>query len=387
MNPHRIVLRAYNVGFGDCFLLTFDYAAQRRRVLIDFGSTAPPAAAPADYMLRIARDIAAGGRLHAVVATHRHSDHISGFGSSTGKIIESLAPEVVIQPWTEDPAAAPDGMGGPGTCTQGEAGLQNRSAVRSLLEMGHKGRAVYVHAGSGSGLEQVLPGVDVFVLGPPTLEQSAAIRRERPRNAAEFWQFRAFWESQARSTTAAADLFPHAPRYTPDAAPANLRWFLGRARRIRFEQAQEFVRALDRELNNTSVILLFRIGDFSLLFPGDAQIENWSWSLGQSRYRELLRRVNVYKVGHHGSFNATPRSLWNLFARRSRKEDEPGRLLSLLSTRSETHGSEGARTEVPRRTLVEALARESNLFCTQSLPKSRSYREFEFTLDKGQRHE
>jgi glyoxylase-like metal-dependent hydrolase (beta-lactamase superfamily II) len=386
VSPRKIVLRAYNVGFGDCFLLTFHYAKSRRRVLIDFGSTAPPAGAPVDYMLRVARDIAAGGRLHAVVATHRHRDHINGFGARTGKIIASLAPEVVIQPWTEDPAAAPDGMGGPGACRQGVEDMLNRSAVRCLLEMGRKGRAVYVHGRSPSGLEELLPGVDVFVLGPPTLEQSAAIRRERPRDAAEFWQFRAFWEKQGGAPRC-SDLFPHAPRYAPDAAPAHLRWFLTRARRIRVEQTKEFVRALDHVLNNTSVILLFRIGDFSLLFPGDAQIENWSWSLGQSCYRELLRGVNVYKVGHHGSFNATPRSLWKLFAHRTCKEDEPGRLLSLLSTRSGRHGSEQARTEVPRRTLVETLARESNFFCTQSLPKSQLYREFEFTLDEGDHDE
>jgi hypothetical protein len=379
VSPRRIVLRAYNVGFGDCFLLTFHYSGSQRRVLIDFGSTAPPAGAPADHMRRIARDIAAGGRLHAVVMTHRHRDHISGFGTGTGKIIASLAPEVIIQPWTEDPAAAPDGLSAGGACTQGEEDILNRSAVRCLLEMGRKGRAIYVHGGSPSGLEELLPGVDVFVLGPPTLEQSAAIRRERLRDPAEFWQFRAFWESRAGAAQS-ADLFPHAPRYAPDTAPANLRWFLGRARRIRNRQAKEFVRALDHVLNNTSVILLFRIGDFSLLFPGDAQIENWSWSLGQKRYRELLRGVNVYKVGHHGSFNATPRSLWNLFAHRTGKEDEPGRLLSVLSTRSGRHGSERAHTEVPRRTLVEMLQRESNLFCTQSLPKSQLYREFEFTL-------
>ena len=379
MSPDKIVLRAYNVGFGDCFLLTFHYAARQCRVLIDFGSSAPPHGAPSGYMLRIARDIAAGGRLHAVVATHRHRDHISGFGSACGKIIASLAPDAVIQPWTEDPAAAPDGTGKPGAGTRGEQDMLNRSAVQCLLEMGRKGRAVYVHGGAPSGLEELLPGVDVFVLGPPALEQSAAIRHERPRDAEEYWQFRAFWESQAGAGKS-ADLFPHAPRYTSDTAPANLRWFLARARRIRVEQAQEFVRALDHVLNNTSVILLFRVGDFSLLFPGDAQIENWSWSLGQKRYRELLRAVNVYKVGHHGSLNATPRSLWKLFAHRTRNEDEPGRLLTVLSTRSGQHGSEPAHTEVPRQTLLDTLAHESNLFCTQSLPKSQLYKEFEFPL-------
>jgi hypothetical protein len=383
VKPSKVAVRVYNVGFGDCFLLTFHYAAGNRRVLIDFGSSAPPRQSPSDYMLRVARDIAAGGRLHAVVATHRHRDHINGFGSRTGKIIASLAPELVIQPWTEDPAALADATEPAAIrVAQNYEDIQNRSAVERLMKMGRKSRAVYVHGGSPSGLEEILPGVEINVLGPPTLEQSAAIRRERPRDPAEFWQFRAFLETAAAGS-GGAEVFPHAARYRPDAAPADLRWFLARTRRLGEEQRKEFVRVLDRVLNNTSVILLFRIGDFSMLFPGDAQIENWSWSLGQRCYRELLRGVNVYKVGHHGSFNATPRSLWKLFAHRSRKKNGPSRLVSLLSTRSGKYGDEDMHTEVPRQTLLETLARESNLFCTETLPKSRLYKDFEFVPDRG----
>ena len=378
MTPDKVILRAWNVGFGDCFLLTFCYGVERRRILIDFGTSAPPPGACANHMLRIAGDIAAHGRLHAVVATHRHRDHISGFGGECGKIIASLAPAVVVQPWTEDPEA-------PAGCAADED-IQNRTAVENLAAMGRRGRAVYTHAGASSGLEDVLPGVEIHVAGPPTLGQCAGIRRERARDVAEFWQFRRFLESQASGATA-TELFRCAPRFAPDAVPANLRWFLARAHLIRAEQKKEFVRALDRVLNNSSVILLFKVGDFSMLFPGDAQIENWSWALGQKRYRDLLRGVNVYKVGHHGSFNATPRSLWKLFARRSTKPDAPGRLLSVLSTRCGKHGDERAHTEVPRRTLVEALARESDLFCTQNLPNSTPWRDFEFLLNGGSRDE
>ena len=32
-------LRAYQVGFGDCFLLSFEYGRGERHLLIDFGST------------------------------------------------------------------------------------------------------------------------------------------------------------------------------------------------------------------------------------------------------------------------------------------------------------------------------------------------------------
>jgi glyoxylase-like metal-dependent hydrolase (beta-lactamase superfamily II) len=115
--PARITLRAYPVGFGDCFLLTFHYAARDRHVLIDFGTTAAFPRAPRDTMRRVAADVRArcNGKLHAVVATHRHQDHLSGFatsakGNGTGDVIAACDPDVVIQPWTEDPAAASDAV-------------------------------------------------------------------------------------------------------------------------------------------------------------------------------------------------------------------------------------------------------------------------------------
>ncbi len=69
------------------------------------------------------------------------------------------------------------------------------------------------------------------------------------------------------------------------------------------------VRTVDDALNNTSVILLFEAGTRRLLFPGDAQIENWSYALKHedtADLREGLDQVDLYKVGHHGSRNATP---------------------------------------------------------------------------------
>jgi hypothetical protein len=124
---------------------------------------------------------------------------------------------------------------------------------------------------------------------------------------------------------------------------------------------------LDKAMNNTSVILLFRVGKESLLFPGDAQIENWQYALSREPDRKLLSGVNVYKVGHHGSLNATPKSLWSLFKNRSKDARDPKRLKSLMSTMEHKHGSEASHTEVPRAPLVSALRTNSELFSTQSL--------------------
>ena len=95
--PTRATIRTYHVGFGDCFLISFQYAQKsERHVLIDFGSTGFPKGVPKSRMMEIAEDIKqrTGGKLHAVVATHRHRDHISGFATAkarngTGDIIKS----------------------------------------------------------------------------------------------------------------------------------------------------------------------------------------------------------------------------------------------------------------------------------------------------------
>jgi hypothetical protein len=146
----------------------------------------------------------------------------------------------------------------------------------------------------------------------------------------------------------------------------NARWLIHHARTVRGEQLLQIVRSLDQEMNNTSVILLFQIGKKKLLFPGDAQIENWQYALGQKRYQTLLTSVNLYKVGHHGSLNATPKSLWKLFKNKS-EEKTANRLLSLMSTMEGKHGSVYSETEVPRIKLVRELQHESDLFTTQLL--------------------
>lgn len=203
-SPKKLNIRTYHVGFGDCFLLSFEYGIDNEKhVLIDFGSTGLPEGTPKTRMMDIAKDIKSrsGGKLTAVVATHRHKDHISGFetktgGKGTGDVIKNLEPDLVIQPWTEDPDLAPNatgpaeqnmGIGTRGlvaglrsmqdvalqTMQQtkrtryfgadlrqqlhflGESNINNPSAVKNLMTMGKK--ANYVYSGKDSGLKALLP--------------------------------------------------------------------------------------------------------------------------------------------------------------------------------------------------------------------------------------
>lgn len=73
--------------------------------------------------------------------------------------------------------------------------------------------------------------------------------------------------------------------------------------------------AMNNATNNASLVLAFELskGGKVLLFVGDAQAGNWrSWSDDKFdddgtdiTAEDLLRRTVLYKVGHHGSHNAT----------------------------------------------------------------------------------
>jgi hypothetical protein len=431
MRPARLIIRTYQVGFGDCFLLSFDYGDDgQKHVLMDFGSTSLPHDAPEDRMVEVARDIRkrTGGKLTAVVATHRHKDHISGFATADGKgsgdIIRALKPDLVLQPWTENPDLEPDAQGqprpeagGPGKRVAalfamhtvaglvlnqipslkeedaiprslreeleflGDDNISNRSAVENLMKMGHERR--YLSAGDESGLDALLPGVETFVLGPPTVEQSDRVLKQRSSDENEFWQLRRLAGEGAEATGrgAGASLFDDRyVRHTSAPFPEETRWLIYKAQRMRGEQMLGIVRALDKVLNNTSLILLMKVGNRSLLFPGDAQIENWSYALEQEEYREMLAEVDLYKVGHHGSRNATPKSLWTLFRKRS-KDPNPERLKSVMSTMPGKHGKAERKTEVPRQSLTSELRTETDLISTHDWPATELYRDVAFPFD------
>jgi hypothetical protein len=89
--------------------------------------------------------------------------------------------------------------------------------------------------------------------------------------------------------------------------------------------------------------------------------------LSDPKIDKALSDVNLYKVGHHGSLNATPKGLWALFKNRSANPKAPKRLQSLMSTMPGKHGHADKHTKVPRETLVAALKHESELFSTEAL--------------------
>ena len=409
LKPNRARVRMYQVGFGDCFLLSFEYAKPlgdgraERHVLVDFGSSHSPERAVG--LPAVAALIAehTGGKLDVLVCTHRHKDHLSGFGAkATADIIEGLKPSLVVRPWTDDPAAADDAThpafaGGDShrfalglaqaqtfanalsEAVLGNGGrrselhelalmqLANQAAHDRLEKWAKAGQAAYVFYGSDPQIADFVPGIKVRVLGPPTVEQWPEVTGQRENDPDEYWL------SQNRLLTqalAAGSLRRAADGVLADSAridPGPIRWLVEKMRDQHAASLLRIVRTVDDALNNTSVVLLIDAGDKRFLLSGDAQIENWDYSLKNApehkQLQKLLAAVDLYKVGHHGSRNATPKTLFNLWG----AGPDPKRpLVAMMSTLSNVHGKTDV-TKVPSKALKTALGHRATLLTTDGL--------------------
>lgn len=192
--------------------------------------------------------------------------------------------------------------------------------------------------------------VRVFVLGPP--EDEAMIKKSTPtKSGREVYELAAEANlaanvaaafSRLRDGTASTDEaddcpFDSALRKRPEAlstpdpgltAMNDLVWNAPGMgwRKIEHDWtqvAETLALNLDTHTNNTCLVLAFEFIDTGevFLFPADAQVGNWlSWQ--QRKWKvpsptgtaevsgpALLSRTVFYKVGHHGSHNATLRSL------------------------------------------------------------------------------
>lgn len=193
-----------------------------------------------------------------------------------------------------------------------------------------------------------VPGVRFYVLGPP--EDEKLLRRSDPSQAGETYGMRgvALNSETAFLAAAAADApgdspykdpalqelslpFDKVHQIPPDEAKQQTffreRYYAegDNYRHIDddwLENAGQLALQLDSDTNNTSLVLAVELVPSGkvLLFAADAQVGNWlswdnqTWSVldtsgnqQQVTAADLLKRTVLYKVGHHGSHNATLR--------------------------------------------------------------------------------
>jgi hypothetical protein len=221
--------------------------------------------------------------------------------------------------------------------------------------------------------------VKIHVLGPPLPKDAPQVIRERDWYDGQYWLSRLGLVDQPAMATTARKHTSGA-----DVSPGPIRWLVDRLGSQHTESTMRLVHEFDKAMNNTSVILLIEAGTKRLLFGGDAQWESWEYALSNAprpkrdEYLPLLTNLDLYKVGHHGSLNATPKQslfgLWDAQAARQRG------MMALISTCCGVypHGRPvPAKTpsRVPRLTLLESLQDVLNLYSTTDLSENDLYLE------------
>jgi beta-lactamase superfamily II metal-dependent hydrolase len=384
--PNGIRVRMYRVGFGDFFLLSLQTPSGVKHILIDCGVHCCDLHSIGAAVEQMAEET--GKELALVIMTHRHADHISGFATCKGAFSQFTVEQIWMS-WFEDPSnknaasfqrslamvaeqmkialaarnrPEDDELDLMAENITGIAG-SNAEALQ-VLHGGFKNKApvTYYKAGDTPTLPQDLvnAGLTAQILGPPhDLALVAQMNGKNEQYLAEndpsvsepVLPFDKTFQTNARHYPAVAfqdyshDEIERAVKQSqPDLLAAK-------------------ARQADNTLNNQSLVVLFTFNGKHLLFAGDAQWGNWEnflygGKIGTSCHtaltaqsRSILTSLDFYKVGHHGSTNATPKDALNAMREGC---------VAMCSTQPGCYGKASSGTEVPRIPLLEAIEKRTD---------------------------
>lgn len=332
----KLLIRAYNVGCGDCIYVRIPGPNNGFHILIDCGKKG------GDELLKQAIEHLQGElpegkaarkkRLDLIIATHRHEDHIKGFNPELFANIEvrNIWLSAAMDPNHRQAegvrrmrAIATQAMRGlmeSGRTLSPEVellaslyGVSNDVADNLLMEKlpaANKIKPEYVHSGqTGGDLGlQLPPDTAVHILAPEEDIDHYYLGEEAD---ATLKGFRGFAGEAGDGTGAITAPEPAAVMPTNISA-ADFRVLQSRM----ISNALAFAAKESSIQNNLSVVLLIEWKKRRLLFVGDAEWEgefkdgrhNGSWNVMWEKHKKDLLQspVDFLKIGHHGSINATP---------------------------------------------------------------------------------
>jgi beta-lactamase superfamily II metal-dependent hydrolase len=377
-------IRMYNVGFGDCFLITLP---GKRTILVDAGFHAGGVGEfggndLAEQIIADVEAISGSKRIDVVIGTHRHRDHVYAFSSDRWEDVE--VGEVWL-PWVEDPsnkkatslwkkqskfaanlfAAMPGfaltpadedsvkfmlwnaGVEIPGFDA---GGWSNKSALDRLCN-GFKSRdrakARFLpekEAYPESFETGVLPRVRIHVLGPA--RDPELIEELDPEDDGETYKAIAL-RAAAASEIADSTVPPFGDGWSvgDDESGFTLEPDTVEAIRTVTREVDAVFAAekVDGMINSTSLVLILELGKLRLLLPGDAEWGTWKRILNDEEAVALLKATSFFKVGHHGSHNATSKTLVDIL---------PSKISAMISTQQ---GDGTFRNNIPLRDLLDAM--------------------------------
>jgi beta-lactamase superfamily II metal-dependent hydrolase len=333
----KLLIRAYNVGVGDCIYVRIPKARRKNgkvddfHILIDCGKkgNADLLKVALDHLKKELPDEGGARRLDLLLISHEHEDHIKGidpkwFGDFR---IENLwmsvamnrgHPQAKFTHQLHDMAAtAMRGMAARGLALSPELddivnryGIANDDAVdalRKVLPQKNSIEPLYVHADSKPAelKPETLSG-DTFKVLAPEFDIDTFYLGEAGDDILHGFAASTGLLGPARAAPAAGPV-------PANISPSDFRRLQSRMMTSAFAFAEE-----EGEIvNNTSVMLMIEWRGRRLLFVGDAEWnkayrekkKNFSWNTAwKLRRNELDKPVDFLKIGHHGSINSTP---WN----------------------------------------------------------------------------
>lgn len=364
----------YRVGFGDFFLVTVPTSGGPKHILIDCGVHAKDIGSIGAAVDQMAQETKS--QLALVIMTHRHADHISGFAKCKDAFSKFKVDRVWMS-WFENPNNA-KAMAVQASIAAVANQLQHALAAREETESDHFRMAENITGAAALGIanqaaldmlhnfpgsppidyyqagdkptlppELAAAGLQAQILGPPIDE--SLIRQMTNKNE-QYLAANGHADGSADSMQPFAEGFRIDPAHYASAAFETVarKEIEKRVAAVQPDLLAAQAEAANNFLNNQSLVVLFTFAGKSLLFVGDAQWGNWANFLfggaaGKAltpESRALLGKLDFYKVGHHGSANATPKDA--LAAMRDG-------CVAMCSTEP------GAYNNVPREPLIEAL--------------------------------
>lgn len=322
-------VRSYNVGLGDCFLLSFDDDGTRRHMLFDFGT------APGQTMhsfASIAEDIVevTNNKIDVIVVSSDHHDHLNGFLNQK-KAFGNIDVDHVWMAASSDPqcagedsiktiaksreqaatflAAEHDNDLAASFKTVVESNVPTTMHLEFVRKLAKKG---VTYLSNESGLKNSPFGQDIKieVLGPfnepsnyfttdddyPEFQELGKIveRLDFGFNPAKCRKHPLLTSRAYKNTTCIEE-------------PVNL---AGRDWKSLQKRNQVFgvseMRSIDSVINDLSLVLLITIKGKKLLFPGDAGANSWYWLEDIINESTGNGSIDFLKVAQHGCQVGTP---------------------------------------------------------------------------------
>jgi len=385
-NINKVTIRLYRAGTGDCFLLKFKSGnVVKCKMLIDCGCILGGRPDFEPWLKDIQTETA--GKIDILVVTHEHADHINGF-KSCSDLFDQFTFKKVWFAWTEDET---DTLANDLRQNHSKTSLALQAAATRLNKLVEdkyyeslfkdeadnqlmvKGQQDFVRSITGLNSLNInnvlgangkipsmtqlfkdfkiiktgtkveyfnpgdlikditeLPGMRIFVLGPPRDAAKLDIESAKGEN---------FDKREKPSTKDSA--FAAALLGGPDGTdfmPFNAEYELNGTKselKDAYKREEDKWRTIDNDwlfssgsmalryegsINNTSLALGFQFiaSEKILLFPGDAEVGNWkSWHEGlqwtikvngtnkKVNAEYILNNTIFYKVGHHCSQNGS----------------------------------------------------------------------------------